>query len=58
VDAIVLGGAGLAGVAQRLQPHVPVPLIDSVTAAARQVWDAPRGGHGALPAWVAHAMHA
>jgi len=58
VDAIVLGGAGLAGLAQRLQPHVPVPLIDSVTAAARQVWDAPRGGHGALPVWVAHAMHA
>ncbi|CAJ0868932.1 Hydantoin racemase [Ralstonia sp. LMG 32965] len=58
VDAIVLGGAGLAGLAQKLQAHVPVPLIDSVTAAARQVWHAPRGGHGALPAWIAPATHA
>lgn len=58
VGAIVLGGAGLAGVAQRLQPRVPVPLIDSVTAAARQVWHASRGGHGVLPAWVEHAAHA
>ncbi|CAJ0893392.1 aspartate/glutamate racemase family protein [Ralstonia flatus] len=58
VDAIVLGGAGLAGLAQKLQAHVPVPLIDSVTAAARQVWHAQRGGHGALPAWMAPATHA
>ncbi len=56
VDAIVLGGAGLAGLAQKLQPHIPVPLIDSVTAAARQVWSAPRGGHGALPEWVGRGI--
>lgn len=58
VDAIVLGGAGLAGLAQKLQPHVPAPLIDSVTAAARQVWHAPRGGHGVLPEWIEPATHA
>ena len=30
--SIIMGGAGLAGYAQDLQPHVNVPLIDSVTA--------------------------
>lgn len=30
--SVILGGAGLAGLARRLQPHVPVPLIDSVEA--------------------------
>jgi len=55
VDAIVLGGAGLGGLAQRLQDYVPVPLVDSVMAAARQVWHAPRGGHGVLPEWVGGA---
>lgn len=34
--AIVVGGAGLAGLAARLQPMVPVPLIDSVAAGVRQ----------------------
>jgi Asp/Glu/hydantoin racemase len=32
VDAIILGGAGLAGMAEAIQPRVPVPVIDSVTA--------------------------
>lgn len=35
-EAVILGGAGLAGLARRLQPLVPVPLIDSVVAAAQQ----------------------
>lgn len=34
VGSIVLGGAGLAGMAAELQPQVTVPLIDSVSAAA------------------------
>lgn len=32
VAAIILGGAGLAGYAQLLQPHSPLPLIDSALA--------------------------
>ncbi len=32
VAAIILGGAGLAGYARLLQPHVPLPLIDSAQA--------------------------
>lgn len=32
VQAIVLGGAGLAGYARELQAHCPLPLIDSVSA--------------------------
>ncbi len=35
-QAIVLGGAGLAGVAALIQPDVDVPVIDSVLAGARQ----------------------
>jgi allantoin racemase len=35
VQAVILGGAGLAGMAAAVQPHVPVPVIDSVTAGAR-----------------------
>jgi allantoin racemase len=34
--AIVLGGAGLAGLAAQIQPLVNVPLIDSVSAGVRQ----------------------
>lgn len=34
-DAVILGGAGLAGLATRVQPAVPVPVIDSVAAGAR-----------------------
>ena len=32
VQAIVLGGAGLAGYARELQAHCPLPLVDSVSA--------------------------
>ena len=32
VQAVVLGGAGLAGMAAKIQLQVPVPVIDSVTA--------------------------
>lgn len=32
VQAVILGGAGLAGYAERLQPQVPLPLIDSARA--------------------------
>jgi allantoin racemase len=35
-NAIVLGGAGLAGWAARIQPLVSVPLLDSVSAGVRQ----------------------
>lgn len=37
VQAIVIGGAGLAGFAQRMQAQVPVPLIDSVEAGLRHL---------------------
>ena len=32
VESIILGGAGLAGYAQDLRPHCPVPLMDSAEA--------------------------
>ena len=32
-DAIIVGGAGLAGMAAQLQPSIDIPLIDSVQAA-------------------------
>ena len=35
VDAVVLGGAGLAGLAPRIAPALALPLIDSVTAGSR-----------------------
>ena len=34
-DAVILGGAGLAGLAQRIAEHVPVPLVDCVAAAVK-----------------------
>ena len=37
VQAVVLGGAGLAGMASEIQPAVGVPVIDSVLAGARWV---------------------
>lgn len=33
--AVILGGAALAGLAERIQPHVPVPVIGSVEAGTR-----------------------
>jgi Asp/Glu/hydantoin racemase len=32
---VILGGAGLAGLAARIQPRCPVPLLDSVEVGAR-----------------------
>ena len=34
VQAVILGGAGLAGMAAAVQPQVSVPVIDSVVAGA------------------------
>jgi hypothetical protein len=34
VQAVILGGAGLAGMAALVQPQVTVPVIDSVVAGA------------------------
>lgn len=42
-DAVILGGAGLAGMGADIAPQVPVPLIDSVQAGAdwaRTAWGA------------------
>ncbi|MDB5858374.1 MAG: Asp/Glu racemase [Ramlibacter sp.] len=39
--AVILGGAGLAGIAAMLQPELDVPLIDSVLAGARWALRAP-----------------
>ncbi|WP_367848288.1 aspartate/glutamate racemase family protein [Rhodoferax sp. WC2427] len=36
VQAVILGGAGLAGMAAQIQHAVPVPVVDSVLAGARQ----------------------
>jgi Asp/Glu/hydantoin racemase len=36
-QAVILGGAGLAGLAARIAPQLDVPVIDSVEAAARAV---------------------
>ena len=35
IDSIIVGGAGLAGMARQLQPSFDLPLIDSVEAGAR-----------------------
>ena len=49
-DAVILGGAGLAGLAQAIQPGVSVPVIDSVLAGTRHALlaaaDAPANGRG------------
>lgn len=37
VDCVILGGAGLAGMAADIAPQVGVPVIDSVLAGARQI---------------------
>ena len=36
-SAVVIGGAALAGLAERVQPELDVPVIDSVAAGLRQV---------------------
>ena len=40
VDCVILGGAGLAGMAAAIAPDLRVPLIDSVTAGARAAVEA------------------
>jgi Asp/Glu/hydantoin racemase len=35
-DVVILGGAGLAGLAERMRDRVPVPLVDGVIAAVGQ----------------------
>lgn len=55
VQAVILGGAGLAGMAAQIQGEVPVPVIDSVLAGARQaqIWDDGLVADAGLPgAWV------
>lgn len=50
-DAIILGGATLAGLAAKLQPEIDVPVIDSVLAGAQYALNAPLGsGFGVGPA--------
>jgi allantoin racemase len=43
-DVVVLGGAGLAGLAARLAPSVGVPLVDSLAAAVGQAIALARSG--------------
>lgn len=49
VQSVIVGGAGLAGVAEAIQPLVAVPLIDSVVAGTRHVlaMDMPAGAPAA-----------
>ncbi len=46
-DSVILGGAGLAGLAARIQGSVPVPVICSVEAGARAALAARDQGRGA-----------
>ncbi len=49
-DVVIVGGAGLAGVAAAIQTQVDVPLIDSVVAGTRYVLDlAPEPAAHAVP---------
>ncbi|WP_213769431.1 aspartate/glutamate racemase family protein [Bradyrhizobium sp. dw_78] len=43
-DAVILGGAGLAGFAPQIQPRIPVPVICSMDAGTRAAVQAARGG--------------
>ncbi len=47
-DAIILGGATLAGLAVTIQPKINVPMIDSVLAGARFALNAPLGAGTAI----------
>ncbi len=49
-ESVILGGAGLAGLAARVAPHVPVPVICSLEASIEAVLAAARsGGRGPAP---------
>lgn len=43
-DIVILGGAALLGLAERIQPRVPVPLLCSVASGARAALDAAQAG--------------
>jgi allantoin racemase len=43
-DIVILGGAALAGLAERIQPDVPVPLLCSVAAGAKAALAAAQAG--------------
>jgi Asp/Glu/hydantoin racemase len=47
VDAVILGGAGLAGLAARIAPGLDRPLVDSVAAGSRALLAAARAGAAA-----------
>lgn len=49
-DVVILGGAALAGLATRIQPRVPVPVICSVEAGTRAVLAAATGAAAARDA--------
>ncbi|MFT3718713.1 aspartate/glutamate racemase family protein [Pseudorhodoferax sp.] len=44
-QAVIVGGAGLAGIAEAIQAEVPVPLVDSVAAGTRHALALPRPAH-------------
>lgn len=46
VQSVIVGGAGLAGLAQVLQPQIALPLIDSTVAGLEEVlrWPVPEAG--------------
>ncbi len=65
VQSIIIGGAGLAGYAQKLQSHIDLPLIDSVAAGLRVLLQealapgaAPRNGFDAQWQSMSAAMKA
>lgn len=43
-SSVILGGAGLAGLAARIQDRVPVPLVDSLAASVAMAVDSMRSG--------------
>jgi Asp/Glu/hydantoin racemase len=48
-NAVIIGGAGLAGLAAQLQPYSPVPLIDSALVGMRAAGNLALFGHGVHP---------
>ncbi|VTU13298.1 Hydantoin racemase [Variovorax sp. RA8] len=51
-EAVILGGAGLAGLATAIAPRLPVPLVDSVSAGARWAIEAGRTAPGPFAASI------